>query len=812
MLSLENASPLIYSNVGLFGAFVCSPLAFATALAVEGLSLAITGASVFTQKKQQLAKIDPAPAHELRTTPAPTPIVSVEPVTVVAPARGIDAATGSNSPNSHSSASACDLILIDEDQQKKDMDELSERFAKFGSDEEDGASESGSDGSGSFADGEVVVLQLHQLERVVGDCTMCRSGSPLHHRGYCPYRRQTGLASRVLGQLQGFLLNTVSVSSSATLAKQVAKPKVAPISSKVTPKPISAAKVTIPAVVAPSLKPGSPLRTSSPATPRPSSPLTSPPPSQKSKTTSPSRISLLANRTVVPSPTQLSTSRDTPLPSSATTRPATPSSAKSSPLSQPNAKVSPTPIFPSSVAPAPKPELTPPPTPPPRRKPASSVRSTPKTSSLLPALPIPSPVAASDMPKLQGLESSRWAFKGYKEKINAGVRADKEKHARAHAAEDAAYIAARDLYHDTLMSSPLGAVVTPPKPPAYLGDKAAFDNFIEEEGSGSSSNPPAVAIQSAKVVEDSSDDDSDEESVEDNTPRIIRPLRRGRLVAVPGSQPNLLATPVAISPFAPALAVFPSQQTGYSPISFDFGSTPVAETTMVDDLFTNYSSGVDQYSPEAFMDAQPEPSIPDRSYLDSSYDYSSYSPSPSFSSFSIGVDSPFDDYPATPLANLYSTAGFASFASSSPPSFSQPSSSTPSFYPITPPVHSSLFANPPPRDYGDIDAILGKDAEIFDKVAPYYTSTTSALPPPPPIPTPTPIAPSASSAPRAYNEPLPFPSTPPATAGPSAPPRSKNMALLDQLEAEEEEEKKKSAKRGSRMAELRRRASGQDGR
>ncbi|KAL8283917.1 hypothetical protein RQP46_005349 [Phenoliferia psychrophenolica] len=855
MFSLENATPFIYSNVGLFGAFVCSPLAFATALSVEVLSLAFTGGSAFSQEKQQLAKTEPAPAPH-RTAPALIPIVSasVEPSsTVVAAARGIDAATASKSPNSGSSSTG-DLILVDGDRQDKDIDELSARFAKLGS------------GfvllvlAWKLADGEVVfVCQLRQLERVVGQFVKCLSGFSLYPTlptvSKPVSRPDLSNSSKALEpHISPPVLNAVSASASASVAKKAAKPKFAPTNP--TPKPSSNAKV---AVVAPTPKTSSRLRTSSPTTSRTSSPLTSPPPPQKSKPAPSSRTSHLAVRSGVPSPTQPSVSRtrDTPLPPSpAIARPvASPSAAKpsSSPVpSPPTAKYSPTLKFSSSIAPAPTPELTPSPTPKrhpastfsapslsplplrheqvkpatpspttaspstplpfafkpfadlsvalPPRSPSSPTSSTtssiptpafpiPKTTSLLPALPIASSTAASDTLKLEGLESSRWAYKGYEEELDARVRAEKEKNAPA----DAAYGAEQITYHDELMSSPLGAVVTPPTPPAHMGDKSVWDNFIEKEGSGPSSNPPAVAAKSAKLVEDSSDDDSDEESVEDNTPRIIRPLRRGRLVVVPGPQSSPLATPVAIAPFAPALAVFPSQQTGYSPMSFDFGSTPVAETTMVDDpSMNNHSSGVDQYSPEAFMDAQPESSFPTRSYLDSSYDYSSYPPSTSFCSFP--VDSPFDGYPTTPLANLYSTAGFASFASSSPPSFSQLSSSTPSFYPITPPVHCSLF---------------GEDAEIFDKVAPYYTSTTSTLPHPPPIPTPIPSTPSASSAPRAYNEPLPFPAAA-ATAGPStstagastSTPKSEFEDMLDRLEAEDEEEAKR-AKKVSRFMDAR---------
>ncbi|KAL8287226.1 hypothetical protein RQP46_003678 [Phenoliferia psychrophenolica] len=825
MFSLKDATPFIYSNVGLFGAFVCSPLLVATALSVEVLSFAIAGTSAFSQK-QQLAKTEPAPAPELRNAPALLTIVaaSVEPsATVVAAARGIDAATDSNSPNSNSSASACDSILVVDNEKDKDMEELSERFAKLRSDEEDGASDSGnSNGS------DMISPSLPALNAI----------------------------------------------SATVVAKEIAKPKVPQISNEVTPSPASAAKVTIPAVVARFLKTDSPLRTSTPATPRTSAPLTSPARPSKFKPNTPARVALLAKQRVVPSPTEPSTSRtrDAPLPPTPAARPAAPSVAKPSPRPAPSpsiAKLSPTPIFPSKVAPAPTPELTPPPTPAPRRKPASpfgaprlasstpssstspptpsssapspapvplrreeakpasplpttaspftfkpvadlsaaipprslptptsstshikdSALLIPSTSSLLPSLPIASPIAAKDKPKLEGLESSIWAYEGYKEKVDAGVQAFKAKHAAA----NAVYYAEQLAYHDKLMSSPLGTVVTPPKVPAYVSNKGMYDNFIEKDGSGSGSNPPTVATKSAKMVDYSSDEDSDDdESVEDNTPRVIRPLRRSALAAVSGSQLSFNATPVASAPCAPVPAAVPFPQSESASMAVDVGSTSVAETTMVvEDPSETDSTGFDYCWQESYMDAQPESSNPDRSYLSSSDDYSILPHTTSSSSFPIDTNSHFD-YPATPLTHLYSS-GFASFASLSPPSSFQPSSTVSTY--ATHPVDSSHFGTLPPRDYGDIDAILAEDDELFNAVAPYYASTTSTIPPFPSTPTstPTPIA-SSSSAPRAHNAPLPFPAAATATAGPSTPARSPAMTIIDKIEAEEEKkEKERSA-------------------
>ncbi|KAL8287238.1 hypothetical protein RQP46_003690 [Phenoliferia psychrophenolica] len=894
MFSLKDATPFIYSNVGLFGAFVCSPLLVATALSVEVLSFAITGTSAFSQK-QQLAKTEPAPAPELRNAPALLTIVtaSVEPsATVVAAARGIDDATGSKSPNS-GSLSTCDSLLLDD---KKDTDDevLAGMLKMAWSDEDDCAAESGSEGSEILADGEVVVvvqLQLQQLERVVGQFAELLA-APLSAPAKPVSRPEfsKALVPRISQPLPA--LNTVSASVSASVAKEIEKPKVAPTSANATPKPASAAKVTIPAVVARFLKTDSPLRTSTPATPRTSAPLTSPARPSKFKPNSPARVALLAKQRVVPSPTEPSTSRtrDAPLPPTPAARPAAPSVAKPSPPPAPfssTAKLSPTPIFPSKVAPAPTPELTPPPTPAPRRKPASpfgaprlasstpssstspptpassapspapvplrreeakpasplpttaspftfkpfadlsaaipprplptptsstshikdSALLIPSTSSLLPSLPIASPIAAKDKPKLEGLESSIWAYEGYKEKVNAGVQAFKAKHAAA----NAVYYAEQLAYHDKLMSSPLGAVVKPPTVPAYMLNKGMYDNFIEKEGSGSGSNPPTVATKSAKMVDYSSDEDSDDdESVEDNTPRVIRPLRRSALAAVSGSQLSFNATPVASAPCAPVPATVPFPQSESASMAVDVGSTCVAETTMVVEqpsVIETDSTGFDYCWQESYMDDQPESSNPDRSYLSSSsYNYSSFPPT---TRSSFAVNSPFGDCPTTPLANLHSTAGFASFASSYPPSPFQPSSTLSSY--AAPPVQSGTSFTTPQRDYSDIDARFAEDAELFAEVAPYYASPTSTLPPlPPTLPrTPTPIAPS-SSAPRAFNSPLPFPSTPPPTAGPSSSRHSLNMAIIDEIEAEEEKKKEKErsvAKNLLKMLDERRRAS-----
>ncbi|KAL8278194.1 hypothetical protein RQP46_009367 [Phenoliferia psychrophenolica] len=236
MLSLKNASPFIYSNVGVLGAFVCSPFLVASALSLEGLSLAILGKSVFSQQKP-LAKAEPAPALATRTAPAPLPIlpISVKPVVLLcatdAADVGIDA-VGSNSLDSDSSARTSALIDC---KSSSDIDQLSDLFAKFGSD-----------------DGEASTLSASESDDVSASAPSSRESSPMATSSSCSSSgssassatSQSGSAvlpivqSRILPPIA--VLHPISAPVVATVAKEVAKPKVA------TPKVAKAKTSNIP--------------------------------------------------------------------------------------------------------------------------------------------------------------------------------------------------------------------------------------------------------------------------------------------------------------------------------------------------------------------------------------------------------------------------------------------------------------------------------------------------------------------------------------------------------------------------------------
>ncbi|KAL8279635.1 hypothetical protein RQP46_007948 [Phenoliferia psychrophenolica] len=447
MLSLENINPLIYSNIGFLGAFVWSPVVVATALTVEGLSLAIRGTSVFSQQQQQLAKAEPAPAPTLatRAAPAPLPILPIPAAPIVlsdsatAAAVGIDA--GSNSPSTGSSTG--DSVLVDDKKDTDDVD-LAERMAKFGRDDEAGmdsassASESGSHRSFHILSLKLAVAILAvlavlelvlQLLRLVGHFAKRSYWSSIQRERIPQTSTCFDLHSDILAApqitaaLRAAELSRPRFSNSfhdlklcipspnpahnvsATVVEHVAKPIITKSSTLPQSKPSLTPEVPIIVVAPAAAQSATPHLASSSPPPAGAPSHTTPPRSQIRKPTSPSRLSLLAIKVLASSRTKSSTShtRDTPLPPSPTARPASSTSSVNSPTLTESSQSTPTllssPEHSTIVAPARTPELTPPPTL--RRKRASPFNGAPRpsTSTSSPTLPLsPSPSTSSSPP------------------------------------------------------------------------------------------------------------------------------------------------------------------------------------------------------------------------------------------------------------------------------------------------------------------------------------------------------------------------------------------------------------------------------